>query len=71
MQTFGAEQGLLVSWAGFKSTVEKEAKTSFFAVRLWDSSDILDATITNYEQLPEEVRKELPLKRTWALVLDE
>ena len=71
MQTFGAEQGLLVSWAGFKSSVEKEAKTSFFAVRLWDSSDVLDATIRNYEQLPEEVRKELPLKRNWALVLDE
>jgi len=25
MQNFGADQGLLVSWSGFKSTVDKEA----------------------------------------------
>jgi restriction system protein len=34
MQATGADQGLLVSWGGFKATVEREVPRHFFKVRL-------------------------------------
>ena len=71
LQNFHADQGLLVSWGGFKSTVLQEARQSFFSIRLWDSGDLLKAIFKNYEKFPDQLQAELPLKRTWALVLEE
>jgi len=68
LSNFGAEQGLLVSLGGFKSTVLAEARRVYFAIRLWDSTDLVQNLLDNYDRLPEEVRAELPLKRIWALV---
>jgi restriction system protein len=70
LKNFGAEQGLLVSWGGFKSTVIKEAQRIFFEIRLWDSGDILDALFENYDQLPKDLQAEIPLKHIWTLVLE-
>lgn len=66
-----ADFGLLVSWSGFKNSVEKQEIANYFKVRLWDADDVLDAIFRVYDRLPEEIRKDLPLKRTWTLVLDE
>ncbi|MBW1780090.1 MAG: restriction endonuclease [Deltaproteobacteria bacterium] len=71
MQNFKANQGLLVSWGGFNKAVEKEARLSFFSVRLWDANDLIEAIFKNYDRLPEELQSELPLKRMWALVIEE
>ncbi len=70
MQAFGADQGLLVSWGGFKRSVEQEARQGFFTVRLWSASDLVDALYRTYDKLPEEIQAELPLKRAWVLVLE-
>jgi len=35
VQNVNADQGLLVSWGGFESSVDKETATQFFRVRLW------------------------------------
>ena len=40
MQNVQAKQGLLVSWGGFKSSVDKEEANQFFRVRLWDQKDL-------------------------------
>lgn len=71
MKNFGAEQGLLVSWGGFKKTVTTEAGRLFFEIRLWDSGDLVEVLLENYERLPDELKAELPLKRIWTLVLEE
>ena len=71
MQSFKAEQGLLVCWGGFNKTVLQESKQSHFMVRLWGSSDLVEAVYRNYERLPEELQAELPLKRVWTLVVEE
>ncbi len=68
MATFKADEGLLVSWGGFNNAVQREARLSFFSVRLWDADDLLEAITRNYDNLPEELQKDLPLKRIWALV---
>lgn len=71
MATFQAGEGLLVSLGGFNSAVLKEARLSFFSVRLWHAEDLLQAILRNYDRLPEELQKDLPLKRMWALVPGE
>lgn len=71
MKSFGADRGLLVSWGGFKSSVYREARTMFFDIRLWDADDLIEALTETYERLPDDLQAELPLKRIWALVLEE
>jgi len=71
MQTFKADQGLLVSWGGFKKGVQNEAKGGHFFVRLWESKDLVEAVYRNYERLPAEIQAELPLKRVWMLIPEE
>jgi restriction system protein len=71
MAKFGAEQGLLVSWGGFTRAVIDEARLSYFNVRLWDSNMLIKAIFKNYDKLSDSLQAELPLKRIWALVLEE
>lgn len=71
MQTFRAEQGLLVCWGGFNRAVQGEAKQSYFSIRLWHSGDLVSAILRNYERLSPEIQAELPLKRVWMLVTDD
>ena len=68
---FGADQGLLVSWGGFRQSVPREARQSFFKIRLWGPEEILNALFTTYDRLPDELRSEIPLKRVWTLVSEE
>lgn len=51
MKNFGAQQGLLVSWGGFKNSVYTEARRLFFEVRLWDADDLVRALVENYDRL--------------------
>ncbi len=71
MQSFKAEQGLLVAWGGFNKAVLAEAKQGYFVVRLWESRDLVKAIYDNYKRLPAEIQAELPLKPVWMLVRDE
>lgn len=71
MQTFGADQGLFVSWGGYKRTVLEENRKQFFEVRLWDADDLIEAISEHYESMPDDLQAELPLKRIWTLVLEE
>lgn len=67
MQNVQADQGLLVSWGGFKSSVDKEVPTHFFQVRLWDQDDLVDALLANYDKMGEDLRADIPLKRIWTV----
>ena len=67
MQNVQASHGLLVSWGGFKSSVDREKAMQFFRVRLWDQGDLIDQVLTHYDKLDEEIRAELPLKRIWVV----
>jgi len=71
VKNFGAEQGLLVSWGGFTNSTRKEAERHFFEIRLWDSGDLIENLLKNYENLPDDIKAELPLKRIWTLVPEE
>jgi restriction system protein len=70
MDNFGAEQGLMVAWGGFRRGVEAEARRRFFRLRLWDSDKLIDELTSVYERLPADLRDELPLTQVWAVVGD-
>lgn len=70
VQDAHADQGLLVSWGGYKRTVDQRRNELFFRIRLWGRDEVLDALFEVYDRLPEAIRAELPLKRAWMLVPD-
>ena len=61
----------LVSWSGFKSSVEKETASQFFRVRLWDQDDVIEALLENYDKLDEDLKAEIPLKRIWSVTAQD
>ena len=56
---------------GFNRAVLNEARMNFFNVRLWDSNNLINAILKNYDKLSDSLQAELPLKRIWALVLED
>lgn len=64
---FGAQEGLFVSWNGFKANVQKELAPSFFRVRLWTRKELLEQLFANYDKLSAELKAELPLKQVWMI----
>lgn len=71
MVDFQADQGLLVAWGGFRGKVRTEARSSHFAVRLWDAEDLLAHVFAIYPKLDAELRSRLPLKQVWAVATPE
>ena len=71
LKRFGATQGLFVSWGGYKTSVLKRVRELFFEVRLWDANDVVRAVLAQYDQLPDDVKADLPVKRVWTLVQEE
>ena len=67
---YKADYGLLVAWGGINNKAEHEIKTSYFSTKLWEQDKIVEETIKNYEKFSDELKAEIPLKRTWILVED-
>jgi len=70
-QTFKADQGLFVSWGGFNQAVRREARRSFFTIRLWDSGELINQIQRHYNQFSDSLKAELPLQKIWSLVPEE
>ena len=68
---FGAQEGLFVSWGGFRANVQKELAPSFFRVRLWTQVELLEQLFAHYDELDADLRAELPLKRVWMVAAQE
>ena len=67
MSNHKADYGMLVSWGGFKSTIQQEEANQFFKVRLWTHREIVKEFLRHYEDLPEDIREAIPLKRIWII----
>lgn len=68
---FGADEGLFVAYNGFKSNVQREYAASFFRVRLWTQKELLETLFAVYDQLDEDLKAELPLKRIWTVAVPD
>ena len=64
---FNATHGLFVSWGGFTSAALKTSRRKFFSLQLWDSNDVIQHLTDCYENLSDEMKTAIPLKRIWAL----
>ncbi len=71
MSRLGAQHGLFVSWDGFNKTAMKGIKDLFFKVRIWDDKRLIFNLLSCYDNLPDELQAELPLKRIWVVVPEE
>ena len=71
MQTYNADQGLLVSWGGFKNSMDKEIPKQFFRVRLWNQKTLIEQLLSVYDKLDDEIKAELPFKRIWTMTTQE
>jgi restriction system protein len=67
MDKYRADNGILVSFGGFKRTVEQEVENDYFRMRLWSGDDLIDAITEVYHRLPEDIRADIPLKQVWTL----
>lgn len=71
MKNFGAEYGLLVSWSGFKNSVINETAKQFFEIRLWTHKEIIEELLRYYEQIDDEIKELIPLKKIWVVNTSE
>ena len=72
MTHVGADQGLLVSWGGFKSSIRGDLERSkFFSIRLWGQDELIEALLGCYQLLDPEIKAELPLKQIWTIAHGE
>lgn len=67
ISSINATHGLLISWAGFKDTVKKEARKDAFQIKLWGPQQLIEQLLENYETIDPEIRAKIPLKKIWAL----
>lgn len=67
MKKFNAEYGLLVSWSGFKSSVIREKAKQFFEIRLWTHREIISEFLRHYDQMDDEIKEMIPLKKIWVV----
>ena len=68
VQSFGADHGLLVGLGDFTSAVRNENERSFFQIRLWGPYDLAQRLIETYDDLPLDIRTDIPLQSRRVLV---
>lgn len=71
VQDAHADQGLLVCWSGFKTTVRSRINELYFRIRLWGRDEVLDELFDVYDDLSDEMKAKLRLQRMWAVVPEE
>ena len=71
MQNVQAGEGLLVSWGGFRSSIDKDIPAQFFRVRMWDQDALIGELLAHYDKLDEDLRSDIPLKRIWTVTIQE
>lgn len=61
LRNIGASHGLLVSLSDFTREVRNENERSFFQIRLWGSGELTQNLLATYDQLPADIRADIPL----------
>ena len=61
LHNIGASHGLLVSLSDFTREVRNENERSFFQIRLWGAGELTQNLLAIYDQLPADIRADIPL----------
>ena len=65
---YGADHGLLVSLGDFTRAVRNENERSFFQIRLWGPNELVDRLLETYDELPDDIRSDIPLRNRRILI---
>lgn len=68
IRSYGADHGLLISLGDFTRAVRNENERSFFQIRLWGPYDLVDKLLETYDDLPDDIRSEIPLRNRRILI---
>ncbi len=68
---FGADHGLLVSLGDFTNAVRRENERSFFQIRLWGPYELVQRLLDTYNDLPPDIRADIPLQDRKVLIETE
>lgn len=71
VSSHGADYGLIVAWGGLTSAAKQEIQSKRFTIKAWQSTDVLDAVLRNYDKLPSSIKQSLPLKQVWIPIVEE
>ena len=71
IRSYGADHGLLVSLGDFTRAVRNENERSFFQIRLWGPYELAEKLLDTYDNLPEDIKTEIPLRNRRILVETE
>ena len=69
--SYGADHGLLVSLGDFTRAVRNENQRSFFQIRLWGPNELVDRLLEAYDDLPDDIRSDIPLRNRRILIETE
>ena len=61
VHSFGADHGLLVSLSDFTRPVRNRNESSFFQIRLWGAAELTENLRETYDDLPADIRTDVPL----------
>ena len=62
---------MLVSLSGFTQPVHNANRQSFFVIRLWGPEELVENLLNTYDDLPLDIRTEIPLQDRRVLVESE
>ena len=68
VNAYGANHGLMVSLGDFTRAVRNENERSYFQIRLWGPDDLVEKLLETYDDLPDDIRTEIPLRNRRILV---
>jgi restriction system protein len=69
MQNFNAQKGLLVTWHEVTIQVSDEIPNQAFNLEIWDKDTLVNKLMNCYSTLSDEIKAQIPLKRSWSLSL--
>jgi restriction system protein len=69
MQNFNAQKGLLVTWREVTIQVSDEIPNQAFNLEIWDKDTLVNKLMSSYNSLSDEIKAQIPLKRSWSLSL--
>ncbi|MBM9432498.1 restriction endonuclease [Flaviflexus equikiangi] len=66
---YQADHGLLVALGGLTAPARAKVNVQQLKVAVWDAEEVLDRLLEHYEVMPDEVKRNIPLRKDW--IIDE
>ena len=62
-----ADHGLLVAMGGLTSPARAKVRAQQLKVAVWDAEEVLNRLLEHYDQMPDDVKRIIPLRKAWLI----